>query len=204
MGGNNGLEGVSYYPATNEIYTVKESSPKGYYAFVKPISYPVNLISGNTNVICNMNTSPFNLNDLAGIHHIGLTFNQSTNVLLLSEASNVLVQVNANCAELNHFSLNFMNQPEGITMDQNGNIYVVGEPNQLAILSTGTCVSNLTINVNTPFQYIYKSENSITTQGTVVIQSGQQVECNSRRVTLNQGFKVQAGANFKVRHGSCN
>jgi len=66
------------------------------------------------------------------------------------------------------------------------------------------CVDDLTINSNSPFQNLYESANTITTQGTVIIQSNQQVEYNSNEVILNQGFGIEAGADFNIRNVGCN
>jgi len=128
---NKGLEGVSYNPEFDQIHTVKEI--KDYYAFNKSVTFPTTLNTGNTFEVCNTTSDPFNLSDFAGIHHIGLTYNQNTEVLLLSEQSKKLVHLDANCTELGSLSLFDMNQPEGVTMDGDGNIYVVGEPNQLSM-----------------------------------------------------------------------
>jgi len=65
------------------------------------------------------------------------------------------------------------------------------------------CVDNLIIDTNTPFKNLYQSNNSITTQGAVTIQTNQQVEYRSNRITINQGFSVQSDADFKVVVGDC-
>jgi len=137
-GGNNGLEGVSYNPATNTIYTVKEKSAIKYYAFPNPTSFPTTITTANTDEFCINNNIDINNNgfsDIAGTHHLGLTFNGNTDVLLLGHEDKTLIQVDEACNTVAQFSLDFMNQPEGVTMDNNGNIYIVGEPNQLVILS---------------------------------------------------------------------
>jgi len=129
-GANDGLEGVSYNPATQAIYTVKEQSPK-YYNFTNPTSFPANITTANTDEFCTNNTLGFS--DVAGMHHLGL--NGGTDVLLLGEIDKTLLQVDENCNVIGQFPLDFMTQPEGVTMDNNGNIYIVGERNQLVILS---------------------------------------------------------------------
>lgn len=135
-GANNGLEGVSYHPATNTIYTVKEKSAVKYYAFPNPTSFPTTITNAdqfciNDNIDINNN----GLSDVAGMHHLGLTFNGNTDVLLLGDDDKTLIQVDEACNTVAQFPLDFMGQPEGVTMDNDGNIYIVGEPNQLVILS---------------------------------------------------------------------
>jgi len=66
------------------------------------------------------------------------------------------------------------------------------------------CVNDLIINTsNTPFQNIYESRNSITTQGTVVIPTNQHVKYNSNQVTLNQGFSAEARTDFEISISGC-
>lgn len=143
---NQGLEGVSYDPAIGEVLTVKEKTPKGFYSFPTPVSYPTVLSSVNTP--CNMTLNPFGFGDIAGLHYLGLTsgFDQlsvSDHTLLLSHESLALVETDENCNEISRISLNTgggngtlinaIPQPEGITMDDNGTLYIVSEPNQLFI-----------------------------------------------------------------------
>lgn len=66
------------------------------------------------------------------------------------------------------------------------------------------CTSSLTITASTTFQNEYKSGNSITTIGNVIIDSLQQVKYKSERVTLNSGFSVKNNARFKAGYGGCN
>jgi len=66
-----------------------------------------------------------------------------------------------------------------------------------------TCIDDLIIDASTPFQNLYQSNSTIATQGNVTIQSNQQSEYRSNRVTLNQGFSVLSGSDFKVRIGGC-
>ena len=65
------------------------------------------------------------------------------------------------------------------------------------------CIDSLTIDSNTPFENLYQSNNNITTQGTVIIQTNQQVQYHSNRITINKGFGAQVGADFKVSIGGC-
>jgi len=139
---NKSLEGVSYDPATNKIYAVKEGGddngtqiPKGFYSFELPTSLPQTLAVSDVEQLCNITTDPFGLSDLAGMHHLGATFPGNTGILLLSENDTGLVHINENCKELGRLSLADMNQPEGVTMGSNRVIYAVGEPNQLQIFT---------------------------------------------------------------------
>lgn len=66
------------------------------------------------------------------------------------------------------------------------------------------CHPNLVIDEATPFQNLYQSNGNITTNGFVLIDEDQAIEYNANRVTLNEGFKARAGADFKVRSSGCN
>jgi len=56
----------------------------------------------------------------------------------------------------------------------------------------------------TPFQNLYKSNNTITTDNLIIIGQNQKVQYNANRVRLNEGFSVRAGADFKIRSSGCN
>ena len=85
---------------------------------------------------------------MADLYHLGSTnvFDElgvSNHTLLLSHESLALVEADENCNEISRISLNAggangtlvnaIPQPEGITMGDNGTMYVVSEPNQLFI-----------------------------------------------------------------------
>lgn len=66
------------------------------------------------------------------------------------------------------------------------------------------CLPNLNITTNTPFQNLYQSSGTITTNGNLNIWQNQQVEYRSNHIKLNEGFSAKAGSHFKVRYGGCN
>jgi len=139
---NKSLEGVSYDPVTNTIYTVKEGGPdeddsqisKGFYSFLLPESLPVTLEEGEVNRPCGTNS--FGLVDFSDVFHLGHAYPNNTGVLLLSHKSKKIVYIDG-CEIKGEFSLDFMCQPEGITMDNNGDIYVVGEYDNLECVNLG-------------------------------------------------------------------
>jgi len=66
-----------------------------------------------------------------------------------------------------------------------------------------TCESSLTISDISPFQNLYQSNGTIQTDDNLIVGQNQQVVYNANRVTLNEGFSVKAGADFKVRSSGC-
>lgn len=143
-GNNQGLEGVTYYPLAGRVLTVKEKNPKGFYSFIIPSSFPTTLSTADTDIVCDLALNPFGFSDVAAVHHMGLSGatdpTTGTHSLLLSQESKALVEVDANCNEISRLSFSYINQPEGITMDNNGTIYIVAEPNELYIFNrTSTC-----------------------------------------------------------------
>ncbi len=137
-GANDGLEGITYNPATNTLYVVKEKTPKAFYEIPMPTSFPHN--PATVASPCDLNAAPFNIvSDVAAIHYVGLTSgftdpNITDNMLILSEEMGMLLETDANCNIISTLTLpggDF----EGVTMDNNGNIYLVREPNKFYIYS---------------------------------------------------------------------
>jgi len=88
----------------------------------------------------------------------------------------------------------------------NSNTQFTPIENQLleVIINPNACLTNLNIQEDTPFQNLYQSSNNITTNGFILIGEEQVVEYNAKRVRINSGFSIKAGANFKVRNSGCN
>jgi len=203
-GGNNGLEGATFYPLANKIFTVKEKTPKGYYAFTVPTSFPTTLSTSETEVVCDMTQNPFGLSDIADIHHLGLSGAidpvTGTHTLLLSQESNTLIEVDANCNEISRLYLpTYMNQAEGVTMDNNGTLYIVAEPNLLYVFNR---TPNLSIPEVPIADNIYQTELMINSTGEV--PTGANVGFKAGEVILlDGGFTVQPQADFSAEIEDC-
>jgi len=71
-------------------------------------------------------------------------------------------------------------------------------------VGSNSCQANWTISENTQFQNDYLSNNAIETEGFVLIGVSQQVEYKaSNRITLNSGFSIRAGADFRAHIEPC-
>jgi len=208
-GANNGLEGITYYPLTDEVFTVKEKTQKGYYAFNRATSFPVTLSTSDTEIVCDVTQNPFNLSDLAGMHHLGLSGatdpTTGTHTLLLSHESRAVVEVDANCNEISRLSFPSINQPEGVTMDNNGTLYIVAEPNLLYIFTPTPecpCPVELSIN-NAPIQSdVYQADETITSTGEVAPGTNVQFKAGDV-IRLDEGFSVESQADFAGEIEGC-
>jgi len=136
---NDCLEGISYDAYTNQVILANEKQPQPeIYVFTLPA-----IILGVDSITP---TQPFDAQtmlgvlDLSGLHHLSLTegisgLNISDHFLALSDDSKVLVETDLNGTIYGSLHLkkdsaglsSHVFQPEGITMDNLGNIYIAGE-----------------------------------------------------------------------------
>jgi len=207
-GTNTGLEGITYYPLANRISTIKEKNPKGYYSFNIPTSFPVTLSTSNTDIVCDMGQNPFDFSDVAGMHHLGLSGatdpTTGTHTLLLSHENRALVEVDANCNEISRLSFPDINQPEGVTMDNNGTIYIVAEPNLFYVFTPtpGCCPLDLSIPDVPIADGVYQANETIISTGEVA--PGTNVEFKAGDIiTLDEGFSVEPQADFAGEIEDC-
>ena len=130
---NFGLEGITYNKTKDEFYLVNERLPK------KVISVE-GLMSGKTlkiKTLDNLIKNNYYLSDLSAIHFDNI----KKELFLLSDESKILAMVNQEGDFISFFDikadpyLSKMIHPEGVTTDNDGNIYIVGEPNIFLSLS---------------------------------------------------------------------
>ena len=159
-GNNLGLEGVSYNPATNELLIIKEKSPLTLYSFVVPATY--NGMVAVTNPF-NIATNNFGFTDIAGLHHLGLNtympcgVDVGDNYLILSHESAALIETDDTGTEYSRLNLGVggangtlataLPQAEGVTMDNQGNIYVVSEPNLFYRFAPAPCCATVDLDI---------------------------------------------------------
>ena len=127
---NKGLEGVAIDPKTNLIYAVQERNP------LKLITV-TGLIDGKPGieigVPTGINVNELYLDDLSGLH-----FDSETgHLLILSHEAKLLAEVNMDGQKISYIDLEAgfngltddIPQAEGVTLDSDGNLYIVSEPN---------------------------------------------------------------------------
>ena len=129
---NNGLEGVCFDPVNNSIWGVKELSPFAIYQ-LKDLNLPTQ------NVTKPFQAREFNklgyLTDIADIFVMAgssaFTPNdpRRMNILILSQQDNLILEMNRSGQVVDKLDISFVGRHtiEGITMDQDGVIYLVSE-----------------------------------------------------------------------------
>ena len=116
---NMGLEGLTYDPASEAFFLVKERDPRKIYRYT---------LSGEASVPWDIESNSLGLKDLSGIFFDPF----SQHLILLSHESGVAVECTIAGQELSRLSLKFT-KAEGVAMDHEGNLYICGEPNSLQV-----------------------------------------------------------------------
>ena len=130
---NVGIEGVASDSSGNRLFIVKEKEPRRIYEVTMPegsskprISFPWDVEKGN-----------HGMKDLAGVFF----HEPSGHLLILSEQSECIVECTTAGKKVARLSLKAgsaglsadIPQPEGITMDDKGTLYICSEPNLIYI-----------------------------------------------------------------------
>ena len=130
--GNKGFEGVAWNSHTNNLWVAKERDPMALYQIAGFGSVAMNnnvRIREELNFLDNASRGK---RDLSGLH-----FDERTgHLLVLSDQSRLLTEVNEKGDEVSSMDLgrlfavsSHLPQPEGVTLDNQGNLYIVSEPN---------------------------------------------------------------------------
>ncbi len=127
-GNNLGIEGIAYEADNNSLLIVKEKLPSVLFRVDIPEEFPAT-VTPTTPFDINVNN--FGCSDFSGLH-------LHQNLLILSHEGRALVQTDMTGSEISRIDLSDdgangtlesgLLQAEGITVDDDGNIYVVSEP----------------------------------------------------------------------------
>jgi uncharacterized protein YjiK len=131
---NEGLEGIAYDSETGTMYVANEKNTPAIYTFSLSAAMAGKASGATTrfpvNVFPMFSDNSWGLSDIAGLHYDSV----SGSLLVLSEESKKLIEIGTTGAdagqELSSISLSFIEQPEGVTMGDDGRIYVVSEANK--------------------------------------------------------------------------
>lgn len=131
--GNKGFEGLAWNPRTQRLLLAKERDPQGLFELPFPGE------DGSVGVLEALPRQPLLVRDISSV-----TIDpRSGHTLLLSDESRLLVELDLRGRPRSFISLfgglnglvHGIEQAEGVAMDGEGNIYVVGEPNRFYVFS---------------------------------------------------------------------
>lgn len=131
--GNKGFEGIAWDARSERLLLGKERGPLGLFSLPFPGE------DGAAGVLQPMTQGHLFLRDISSLTHDART----GNTLVLSDESRLLLEVDAQGEPVSFISLSGgfsglrrgIRQAEGVTMDGEGTIYIVGEPNLFYVLS---------------------------------------------------------------------
>ncbi|WP_348983392.1 SdiA-regulated domain-containing protein [Pseudomonas oligotrophica] len=133
LNGNKGFEGVTYDAAGDRLFIVKERDPRQLYE----VDGVAASLDGRLQLAVHDRSdwiaSQVFATDLSDIHFDA----QTGHLILLSDESRLVMELGADGRMLSYRSLNGLfsdlkrsaPQPEGVTLDDDGTLYVVSEPN---------------------------------------------------------------------------
>jgi uncharacterized protein YjiK len=129
-GKNKGFEGISYDANSDSLFVVNEKLPRALYQIS---GYTSQAQAISVSSPWNLEENHFGNSDYSGVHYDPTT----RNLLLLSDESRRISEISQSGELLSELDLpsGFLGfpegipQPEGITMDTSGNLYVLSEPN---------------------------------------------------------------------------
>jgi len=131
-GNNFGLEGITYDSTTNRLLLIKEKFPTALYAINIPDNFSETLTPEQPFDISENN---FQCSDFSGLHY--LTAQQ--NLLILSHETTALIETDLTGQEISRLDIGDSGgggslseglfQAEGVSIDNEGHIYIVSEPN---------------------------------------------------------------------------
>lgn len=129
---NKGFEGISYDVVTDTLTVVNEKRPRAIYQISGLIQQQRNISVSSP---WDLEQSNLGSRDFSGVHYSA----SSNSLLLLSDESNKISEVSQDGLLLSEYSFNDglldfsdkVPQAEGITLDNEGTLYVLSEPNLL-------------------------------------------------------------------------
>lgn len=132
--GNIGLEGISYDPPTGKFMLVKEKTPQ------RVIEASIDFVGG-TGVVSDLFAPALGVSDLSDIQVLSTVPSlagtpDGDNLLIYSQESSRLLEVSRSGTILSQFDFSgIAGNAEGVTIDSDGVIYIVGEDPALYVLA---------------------------------------------------------------------
>ena len=134
---NKGLEGLAYDSERRRLFSIKEKHPLKLYQVDAPPDSQKKSGTIKFENPWNLDKSSLGLKDVSAVHYHAA----SGHLLILSHESRCLVETTLDGKEISRLSLTRgsagltadVPQAEGVTMDDDGNIYICSEPNLLYV-----------------------------------------------------------------------
>ncbi|MEJ1965900.1 MAG: SdiA-regulated domain-containing protein [Gammaproteobacteria bacterium] len=134
--GNVGVEGISYDPVAHNFVFVKEKSPQ-------QVNQAALAFDGSTPAVTSVFSNPeakLGLTDLSDVQVLSTVASlqgtaDADNLLIFSQESRRLVETNRNGDVLSFFNLPGSSTAEGVTIDGEGNIYIIDEGVRMYVLA---------------------------------------------------------------------
>ncbi len=135
--GNSGLEGISYDRVSGNFVLVKENNPQAVYE--ASLTFATGAAGGTATVGQLFDPTGLGVSDLSDVQLLsGVVtpgFEDADNLLIFSQESSVLLEVDRAGSVLSMFSLaDRTRNAEGVTIDADGTIYIVDEGPFLHVL----------------------------------------------------------------------
>jgi uncharacterized protein YjiK/methionine-rich copper-binding protein CopC len=220
--GNIGIEGISYDPLTSGFLAVKEATPVG--IFQTTVDFAAGTASNgsattenSTNLFSPALTGLTSVNDIYALSNVvAATAPDAAHFLLLSAADGKLLKMDRAGNILSTLTVGSVAKNEGVTMDAQGNIYVVGEegggsldkPELLVYAPTASASavglgSNLYLTFAAPV--FAGTGNLVLSNGagdtrTLAVGDESQVRISGSVVTVNPAADLQAGSTYTLTY----
>lgn len=123
-GGNTGLEGLAYDAAGRQFFIVKEKNPPRLYE-VRLAGAGDDLAGAEVRTLWEFGEATVAIDDAAGCHYDPRT----GHLLVVSDESACVVECTLEGREVGRLAVAGVPKAEGVTLDADGALYVVSEPN---------------------------------------------------------------------------
>lgn len=133
--GNTGLEGISFDPTTGKFVVVKEKSPQAVYEAL------IDFVAGTATVNTLIGDNALGLADLSDVQVLSTLpwlagTPEGEELLIYSQESRKLLLVRRDGTILSEFDFSaFSSSAEGVTIDENGVIYITDESPRVYVLT---------------------------------------------------------------------
>ncbi len=222
--GNIGIEGLSYDPLTGGFLAAKEATPLG--IFQTTVDFAAGTASNgsattenSTNLFDPAKAGLTSLNDIFALSNVvAASAADASHFLLISAADGKLLKMDRSGNILGTLNVGSTAKNEGVTMDSQGNIYVVGEegggsldkPEMLVYAPTtsGNAVglgSNLHLTFNNAVSA--GSGNIVISNGsgdtrTIAVGDATQVSISGTTVSINPSTDLVTGSTYTIAYGA--